>query len=622
MGTYMKGKVTNIFNYGFTIVTEDGIKGTLKNEDIIGIDRNTLTIGSELNVLDSGKRSVKGGIIWSLVDSQVNCRNVVMSSFPLAALFKNKSREEAELLFSTIVDNLPYIDSDSIYELAKQLIQINRSFGPVLTKGFVNQLFIKSNKKYKLRLWLENYIGYCDIDELAKLINEGNSSAIELLSNKYNIRLSNTVESDMELLTQGIEQQLLTEIANAQKSISIAVAWFTNPILFSAIENALDNGISIKIVINNDLINNGGYCLDFNKIISKGAEVHIVEYPSHMNNKFCIIDDMIVFSGSYNWTFYAEHNNDENCLLIRDDAKIAQSFVDLFNELISKYDKVDEMPETVPDRPEFDRSSFKHYISNELAYRAKVCRSTSEKAKLYKSALQLRPDNTLVPDSYRQDTSINIQQREAVARTLQLHEEERHAEEAQVQQLRDRRVELTEQPIENKTEIEQVSAQIVQLESSIENKIAEEKVLEAVGDSSLEGQSGKLRINLKWKTTDDLDLHLCLPNGKEIYFSEKEQIIDGHKGYLDVDANAHEPYINNPQENIYWDKGLPTGQYTVKVVLYRYRSSEKVIPFVLTIWPKGKDPIIKTHTIKKTEDGHEITMAKFSYSKSRGFMIT
>lgn len=621
MRASMKGKVTNIFNYGFTIVTEDGTKGTLKNADIIGVDRTTLKIGSELNVVDSGKRSVKGGIIWSLFDSIDNSRDVVMSSFPLAALFKNRSREDAESLFSTIVDNLPYIDSDNIYELAKQLIQINRSFSPVLTKGFVNQLFIKSNKNYKLRLWLENYISYCDMEELAKLINEGNSNAIELLSSKYNIRLFNKVESDIELLTKDIEQQLLIEIANAQKSISVAVAWFTNPVLFSAIEESLDNGISIKIVLNNDLINNGGYCLDFNRIINKGAEVHVVEYPSHMNNKFCIIDDRVVFSGSYNWTFYAEHNNDENCLLIKDDAKIAQAYMMLFNELISKYDKVDEMPDTVPDRPEFDRSSFKHYISNELAYRARVCRSTTEKAKLYKSALQLQPHNTLVPDSYRQDSSKNIQQREAVTRTLQQHESRRQNEERQVQNLRQRREEIIQESPENETEINQLTTKIEQLETSIEDARSEEKVLEAVGNTSLEGQSGKLRINLKWETTDDLDLHLCLPNGKEIYFSDKEQVIDGFKGYLDVDANAHEPFINNPQENIYWDSGLAKGQYTVKVVLYRYRSSENRIPFVVTIWPQDKDPIIKTHTIKKTEDGYEVVIAKFTYAKSRGIIF-
>ena len=36
-----------------------------------------------------------------------------------------------------------------------------------------------------------------------------------------------------------------------------------------------------------------------------------------------------------------------------------------------QFNQVYKMPETVPDRPQYDRSSFKQYISDELVLRAK-----------------------------------------------------------------------------------------------------------------------------------------------------------------------------------------------------------------------------------------------------------
>jgi len=616
-----RGKVTKVFNYGYTVETEDGIKGTLKIEDIPNSDTTQFHIGRQIEVYDSGRRSAKGGIIWQIQEPLDNKDTIDLPNSPISVLFNdNKSREELESLFSVLISYLPRIESENSYQLALQLININRSFKPVLDRNLINHIFINSNKNYKLRLWKDGFIPYCNIYELAKLINLGDEEIISILNDKYNLSLSKISNSDVLVLSKGIEEKLVDELSKATHSIFVAVAWFTNIVLFNEILNALERGINVKIVLNNDLINNGGYCLNFNDTIEKGAEIHIVEYPSHMNNKFCIIDEKIVFTGSYNWTVYAEHNNDENCLMIKNNEDVTQSYMHIFNDLCQKYEAVDEMPENVPEKPEYDRSSFKCYISDELATRARISRSNSEREQLFKSALRLRPDNSLVPDSYRQDSSENIRQREAVTRTLQQHEQRRQEEERQVHSLRVRREELTRESPESE-EINQLTEQISQIESAIEDSKAEEQTLENLGNTSLEGQSGKLRINLKWDTTDDLDLHLCLPNGSEIFFSQKEQTVDGFRGYLDVDANAGSPYTTSPQENIYWEDGLPEGQYTVKVVLYCYRSSENKIPFVLTIWPQDKEPKIKTHTIKKLEDRFEITMAKITYTKSQGFRI-
>lgn len=56
-----------------------------------------------------------------------------------------------------------------------------------------------------------------------------------------------------------------------------------------------------------------------------------------------------------------------------------------------------------------------------------------------------------------------------------------------------------------------------------------ERVKKAGGDVD-----GYLRASLSWSNHDDLDIHMILPNGKEIYYGDKR--VDG--GNLDVDMNA------------------------------------------------------------------------------------
>jgi len=51
-----------------------------------------------------------------------------------------------------------------------------------------------------------------------------------------------------------------------------------------------------------------------------------------MHNKFAIIDNRILLTGSYNWTFSAHHRNDENLMVI-DDPEIIEIFQNQFVKL-------------------------------------------------------------------------------------------------------------------------------------------------------------------------------------------------------------------------------------------------------------------------------------------------
>ena len=56
-----------------------------------------------------------------------------------------------------------------------------------------------------------------------------------------------------------------------------------------------------------------------------------------MHEKFCIIDDRVVITGSYNWTNKAEHN-DESISVFTDDTSTISFYLDLFGKLSNKYE--------------------------------------------------------------------------------------------------------------------------------------------------------------------------------------------------------------------------------------------------------------------------------------------
>jgi phosphatidylserine/phosphatidylglycerophosphate/cardiolipin synthase-like enzyme len=52
-----------------------------------------------------------------------------------------------------------------------------------------------------------------------------------------------------------------------------------------------------------------------------------------MHQKFAVIDRKNLFTGSYNWTHSADNLNDENLLLFRDAAPLAEEYRKIFMQL-------------------------------------------------------------------------------------------------------------------------------------------------------------------------------------------------------------------------------------------------------------------------------------------------
>lgn len=119
-------------------------------------------------------------------------------------------------------------------------------------------------------------------------------------------------------------------------------------------------------------------------------------------------------------------------------------------------------------------------------------------------------------------------------------------------------------------------------------------------DGGLRGERGDITVNLKWETTDDLDLFLYDPCENRVYFKTRKQDCNGGNGYLDLDANASDDtLLTNPQENIFWNEPSP-GVYRVYVLFYKRRESGDV-PFTVTLMLKNNRKVIDTVATKPEE---------------------
>ena len=131
----------------------------------------------------------------------------------------------------------------------------------------------------------------------------------------------------------GIRNRIIPCLNNATKKIQVAMAWFTSNELFEALINALNRDVDVELILLDNAINYMYYAPDFNEFINAGGKLRIAgPEVGFMHHKFCVIDDSLAITGSYNWTYYAETRNVEN-IVISDNSDIVMLFSAEFQRL-------------------------------------------------------------------------------------------------------------------------------------------------------------------------------------------------------------------------------------------------------------------------------------------------
>lgn len=189
---------------------------------------------------------------------------------------------------------------------------------------------------------------------------------------------------------QNIRSSIIKEIEKADKSLKIAVYWFTNDELFDLLHQKQLNGVQCNLIIHNDYINNRDTGLPFQKFIDAGGKFYFSDEENPMHNKFCIIDNQVLINGSYNWTYYAESKNRENILIIKDEIDVVKAFETEFSKLIELVNPLQTITRlTKFEVEENNLLRNRDYLAHDIIYQAKA----SNKPEMVKAAFEIAPQN-------------------------------------------------------------------------------------------------------------------------------------------------------------------------------------------------------------------------------------
>ena len=94
---------------------------------------------------------------------------------------------------------------------------------------------------------------------------------------------------------------LISTLRSSQRTLDICVFSITDDDITNTIIQAHRKGIKVRIISDDDQAGSKGSDV-FRLRDREGVPVRVDNSPSHMHNKFAIVDGMILINGSYNWT--------------------------------------------------------------------------------------------------------------------------------------------------------------------------------------------------------------------------------------------------------------------------------------------------------------------------------
>lgn len=140
----------------------------------------------------------------------------------------------------------------------------------------------------------------------------------------------------------GCQKAVISELNKAHRNIDIAMYYLTSREIARGLITAKGRGVQVRIVLDKSQDKD-----DYSKsryLIKKGFEIKYHTGPGLMHNKFAIIDDKVLLTGSFNWTPTAERENEEN-LLIMTDKELIREYAIRFNYLWKAGRKGEANPE-------------------------------------------------------------------------------------------------------------------------------------------------------------------------------------------------------------------------------------------------------------------------------------
>jgi len=112
------------------------------------------------------------------------------------------------------------------------------------------------------------------------------------------------------------QKEIIKNINQAEAIINIAMYIFTDKEIALPLIKARERGVKVRLYLDKEQVDYKYSQSRF--LVQKGIKTRISTNNYIMHNKFAIIDNCLLLTGSYNWTFSANNRNDENLMVIND----------------------------------------------------------------------------------------------------------------------------------------------------------------------------------------------------------------------------------------------------------------------------------------------------------------
>jgi len=122
-----------------------------------------------------------------------------------------------------------------------------------------------------------------------------------------------------------IAEVVLRELRQARSKLVLAVYGFSNRLLAEELAKLAGRGVTVRVKIDDEKSRERREGRVIEVLKAAGVSVQAVAPEGRNHNKFAVIDDSRVITGSYNWTLKAEKNWEN--LLILDCPVLARMYV-------------------------------------------------------------------------------------------------------------------------------------------------------------------------------------------------------------------------------------------------------------------------------------------------------
>ncbi|MFM5113758.1 phospholipase D-like domain-containing protein [Aeromonas hydrophila] len=127
---------------------------------------------------------------------------------------------------------------------------------------------------------------------------------------------------------ENIEEEIKAELLRATASVKICVAWFSFSQYKHVIHKLRGKGVRIELICNLDRFSEAINPNEFDEFHSVRSYLR----AGLMHHKFCIIDDSVVITGSYNWSRNAI-NHLENIIVLYNDFDVIKAYLHQFDDI-------------------------------------------------------------------------------------------------------------------------------------------------------------------------------------------------------------------------------------------------------------------------------------------------